>query len=512
MLSALPDHSKYRAHPRTYPTGLKYFLACLLAVAFGVGCDNQQDVKKPNIILITLDTTRADHLGTYGYNKNTSPNIDQLAQEAVIYERAIATGTWTLPSHASLFTGKFPSSHGAQYDTNGALQLTHGLNGPAAWDVYRARPLAVDEKTLAGYLSDIGYLTGGFAGGPWLKSIFGLDAGFDYYNDENITELNGRSAKDLTNAAIKWLNTESDKPRFLFLNYFDPHGPLVPPLEHARQFLPRLTVGKDRQLTLGETLGKYDGEIHYMDHHLGRLFDHLKFKEIYDETWIIITGDHGELFGEHGHNGHGNRPYQEVVHVPLIIKYPQSWSNPTGQDKPEAPGPPAASQATKLPGKQRIRDWVQLTDVFAMILAHFEIPPTDPRQADVPPDIKHPIIIESRTLPFESKGDGHWLAMIDDGMKFIWNSNGRHMLFDLDSDPQENNNLLIQYPVKAERMQATMNQYLDTLPEPGRQPIGQVVDPETLNSLRNLGYTGNGPPPPADHSNHRATDKTPSAE
>src|SRR5262249_10289738 len=145
-------------------------------------------------ILITLDTTRVDRLGCYGYAHPTTPNIDSIAEKSVIYTRAIAPSSWTLPSHASIFTGKFTTSHGAEYDPNGPLHLLDVIDGPQAWKSYRVRGIAKDEKTLPMHLKNAGYATGAVVAGPWLRKIFVLSKGFDYYDDSQITGLNGRTA------------------------------------------------------------------------------------------------------------------------------------------------------------------------------------------------------------------------------------------------------------------------------------------------------------------------------
>ena len=141
----------------------------LLAVTMlaAAGCSDSIDRQShPNILLITLDTTRADRLGCYGYDLDTSPALDSLADESVVYARAVSTSSWTLPAHASLFTAKFPTSHGALYDPEGPLLLTSAIDGPKSWDRYRARGLSPDETTLARLLADHGYRTGAIVGGP----------------------------------------------------------------------------------------------------------------------------------------------------------------------------------------------------------------------------------------------------------------------------------------------------------------------------------------------------------
>jgi arylsulfatase A-like enzyme len=457
--------------------------ACLLGglgtLAAGLSCqkedsdrlDSGVSPKKPpiqTIVLVTLDTTRADHLGCYGYNRPTSPNLDRIAEESLVYENMLAPGTWTLPSHASLFTGKFPSSHGARLDPKGELQLTSAISAPKVFDNYRVRTIAQDENTLADLLKRAGYLTGAVVAGPWMKKTFGLSKGFDFYDDSKITELNGCMAEDVTNQALTWLDRPTGKPRLLFLNYFDPHTPLLPPEEYAQKFVPSgaryRTDPEDPPLELETYIGLYDAEILYMDYHLGRLFDGLKERGLYDGAWIILTADHGHLLGEHGELGHGDVPYQPVLQIPLIVK------NPGIQDK-----------------GGRVNTVVQLTDMLPMILDRLGQQSPAGIQGSVPPGIDHPLLSESRTLPpYYAKGS--WLAIIDQGKKLIWNSLGNHLLFNLAEDPEEEHNLFARYPADARALGDAMHDYIAGLPEPGQQAPAGPVDDETLKALKSVGY------------------------
>jgi arylsulfatase A-like enzyme len=414
---------------------------------------------RPLVVVITLDTTRVDHLGCYGYERPTTPNIDELAADSLVYDRAISTGTWTLPSHASLFTGKFPSSHGARFDPQGAVQLTNAIEVPKSWPAYNARALNEDEMTLASVLQEAGYHTGAVVAGPWLKRVFGLQVGFDFYDDTGITVTNGRLAADVTDAALRWLDQTANQERFLFLNYFDPHGPYQPPDEFARLFAPQ-----DGSAVRTQNVDLYDGEIRYMDHHLGRFIEGLKERGLYDRALIVITADHGELFGEHGEIGHGETPYQEVVHVPLIVK--------------DANGRGAVGRSDAL---------VQLTDVMPLVLHRLDLPIPQGIQGETPPNVDHPIIVESRTLPTFSR-KGHWLAIFDGEQKLIWNSKGKNMLFDLAQDPDENNNIIASHDVEARALAAGASAYLRALPQPGPQSAPRLLDPETEEALRALGY------------------------
>lgn len=448
---------------------LKYGLYGPLAVGLSPslwlgGCSKRYRRDRPNIILITLDTTRADHLGCYGYKRPTSPNLDKLAGESVLYTKAIAPSSWTLPSHASLFTGKFTSSHGARYDPEGPLRLLNAIKGPEAWRIYRARGLAQDEVTLAQILKETGYTTGAVAGGPWLKRVFGLDKGFEYYDDAQISTLNGRLARQVTTSAANWVDKSRKKEFFLFLNYFDPHTPYGPPEGFAWAFLPKGAKLGIRKLSAKEKIALYDAEILYMDHYIGKLLQRLKDLNLYENTWIIVTADHGELLGEHGKFGHGHYLFQEELHIPLFLKYPGTEVSPARKD-----------------------GQLQLTDVFAMILKRLGIEIPNGLQAGAPPQIGHPLLAETYPLEMISR-DGHWRALFEGELKFIWNSKGNHLLFNLGNDPRERVNLTARKPQLAARMLAGLDQYLAKLPGPGPAAPAQELDEETKKALESLGY------------------------
>jgi len=419
----------------------------------------------PNIILITLDTTRADHLGCYGYERNTSPNIDKIAAESVLYKKALATSSWTLPSHASLFTGKFSSSHGATFDTNGPLKLLDAIEGPKEWtNAFRARGLSQNELTLAHILKNTGYKTAAVAGGPWLKRAFGLDKGFDFYDDAEISTFNGRTANQVTAGAINLLEKVKGHNFFLFLNYFDAHSPYCPPEGFAKTFLPKGTELPIQHPSIKQINCLYDAEILYMDHYIGKLFEQLKKDRLYENTFIVITSDHGELLGERGKFGHGYYLYQQELHIPLLLKYPGSEVSPAEKD-----------------------DIVQLTDVFALILDRTGVKVPPETQAGLPPDIGHPVLAETYPLPILTP-DGHWRAMFEKDYKFIWSSKNNHLLFNLKNDPEEYKNLFRKNTYKANIMLARMDKYISALPKPGPAGPAKEIDQETIKALKSLGY------------------------
>lgn len=439
----------------------------LISFPFSIGCRPKPPLKldRPNIILITLDTTRADRLGCYGYTRMTSPRLDRLANESVVYTQAISPSSWTFPSHASLFTGKFPSSHGAQYDPEGPFILIDTIKAPTSWkNKFRARGMGKNERTLAEILKNAGYTTGGVVAGPWLKKVFGLHKGFDYYNDDDINVINGKRASQVTSQALHWLKRVSREKFFLFLNYFDPHYPYGPPGEFAYAFLPQGSLSPNKKKSTKEISDLYDAEILYMDLFIGKLLDNLKQLGLYDSTLIIVTADHGELIGEHGKIGHGRSLYHKELHIPLIIKYPGTEYTHREED---------------------IR--LQLTDIFSMILDRLGITLPPGTQGSVPPSITHPIFAEVYPPPALSRY-GDWRALYSGKLKFLWNSKGNNMLFNLNDDPAESVNLLKRHPDRAKNMESALNDFMATLPKPGPSDPLKEIDKETIEALKSLGY------------------------
>ncbi|MGH9902711.1 MAG: sulfatase, partial [Pyrinomonadaceae bacterium] len=298
----------------------------------------------PNVLFITLDTVRAQNLSLYGYGRETSPRLNQLAARGVTFERALSTAPWTLPSHASMFTGRFP----------------HEMN--ADWD----RALGDEHPTLAEAFAARGYLTAGFvANTGYCSHEHGLDRGFAHYEDfprslgqlassstlvrtvadhfrvrrlvRNDEHLNRQPADRINDRFLRWLaGREEGRPFFAFLNYYDAHDPYLPPAPYDRKFGPGRAEGKhsplhhfvwdpaarNRKLSPQEVrteIDAYDGAISYLDHQLGLLFDELGRRGLLENTLVVVTSDHGEEFGEHGGAYHGTSLYEEQVRVPLRI-------------------------------------------------------------------------------------------------------------------------------------------------------------------------------------------------
>lgn len=289
---------------------------------------------KPNILLIGIDTMRADHLSCYGYGKNTSPNIDRLAGDGVQFRKAFAQSSWTKPGFATILTSLYPSSHRA---------------------IGKADRIPQGVTTLAEVLKGQGYITAGFADNVNVSEVFGFNQGFDYflYLKPNYFFRASEAAADLTvyeqlrlirerflaktkyvqnyyqsaevvnRHVLAWLQANKDERMFLFVHYMDPHDPyFVHPYNgvgYARVSMPN--PDPKWADTFGAT---YDGEVAYVDQYIGALLDWLRREGLYDKTLVVLTGDHGEEFYEHKGWWHGDTLYDEQIHIPLIFKLPQS--------------------------------------------------------------------------------------------------------------------------------------------------------------------------------------------
>ena len=254
----------------------------------------------PSVLLITIDTTRVDHLSTYGYPRETAPNLSKLARESVRYSRAWSVSPWTLPAHASLFTGLVPAAHGAHADIGAKTTLADAIDGPLAPMASVGR-LSDDTRTLAEILAEQGYRTAAFVGGPWLKRPFGLMQGFEVVDDD-VSDVAGRRADVLTDAALAWLDgVDRHEPTFLFINYYDPHWPYDPPpgfddFPGARsdyQLPTNLGELVSGRMSLSDpvreaVIARYDGEIRFTDHHLGILLESIKARPGGDRTLVIV--------------------------------------------------------------------------------------------------------------------------------------------------------------------------------------------------------------------------------
>jgi len=440
--------------------------------------------QRPNIVLITLDTTRADHLGAYGYAKARTPNIDHFASEGILYENAYATSSWTLPSHASILTGLLPMQHGAQAAPGRPVgRLSYGV-----------RPLSDRFTTLAERFREAGYRTGAVVGGPALGRELGVSQGFEIFEDD-LSGRNevyvGKRAKDVANLAIAMVSKFGGDPFFLFVNFFDPHAPYRPPPPEGRGLpdlkdspLPRSLLARllaheparspdeledwERR-EIAKMIAGYDAEIAYMDRHLGRLLAAIEAAPHRAGTFVVITGDHGESFGEHNFFSHGAHLYEDNVRVPLIIRMPDREGAGTRVSQP-----------------------VQNHRLFATLLHAAGLD----ANGGAAPDLsgpRAPIVLEARRSSANVRLLGPFFdrdlrAIYDPPYKLVESSTGEVELFDLEREKGEYKNLVDRRPDISRALQARLERIVEERP-----PLFQTEDRatftrETEQALRALGY------------------------
>jgi len=416
------------------------------------------------IVLISLDTLRPDHLGTYGHIRDTSPVLDALADRGVVFEDASSTSPWTLPAHASMLTGLYPSQVNVRRSPNRLLRLF---------------------PTLAARLRDAGYRTVGIANTFWF-SIGRFSVGFDEWevlNDETADMLRGTEppktqtaegwGEGVTQLGLKALNAHREGPLFLFLHYFDIHSDYVSLPEFENLFLPSdfrkasrvdgTTVQLD-QILAGETVLDdrereelrilYDAGIRQIDHRLAPLFDWIEEEVGWKQALVVVTSDHGEAFFEHDSKDasvkHGNTQYQEQLRIPMII---------AGRD---------------LPAGLRVTDPVSVVDIAPTLLSAAGVAPANPLPGyDLArywtnggePDAARAIYAQSAPAM-----NGDWLRAVRRGRyKLIINAKlGTHELYDLSADPRERENLAELQPDLTRELAALLDEFERAHPDPKR--------------------------------------------
>ena len=456
----------------------------------------------PSIVVVVIDTLRADHLGLYGYEERpTSPNLDERAASAAVFERAYTTAPWTLPAFGSLFTGRLPTRHSAgviledvakAYGRANLRELV-GRQDQTFFQLDASLP------TLASMLSDAGYDTGAIVSNAFLSPEFGLNRGFHTY--DYFPAVPERTAETATDLALAWLDAhdteQADAPFMMLVHYFDPHMPYAAPESFLGRFanqylgdeftipledMTRLRYpirnrveGWERYAALETAL--YDEEIAYTDHELERLLEALDRRGFWDNGFLLVTSDHGEEFHDHGWVEHGRTVYEEVIHVPLMV-----WGPGIEAGRYEVPVSIVDVMPTLLDaaGVASVAEFagVSLRQVMA------EGPATS-RQSVLRFD--RPLIAERTLYGDEKKALIRWpwkmIADIDDSAQ---------LLFDLAADPGEIGGLDLDDLGEQDRdrflsmlaeLQTTMLQ-ADT----GSRGQGATLSEETLRTLRNLGY------------------------
>jgi arylsulfatase A-like enzyme/Tfp pilus assembly protein PilF len=397
----------------------------------------------PNVVVVTIDTLRADHLGCYGYQQIRTPNIDALAAEGARFERAYTVVPVTLPSHTVMFTGTYPMLSGM-----------HDFSG---------NNLSQRQPTLASVLKQSGYATGAVIGAAVLDSRFGLNQGFDFYYDHfdfsrleeaNLDEME-RPGNVVADLALDWLGKNSQKKFFLWMHLYDPHFPYRPPKPYNHEYATQ----------------PYDGEIAFADEQFGRLVRLLKEKGLYQHTVIVLSGDHGESLGEHGEKTHGFFIYNATMHVPLIIRLP---------------GKPAAL---------RVADPVSLIDLMPTILAAvgLEIPAQVqgrsllPNLHGKPHEGDRPLYGET----FLPRVHFNWSELRSaENAKFHFIEAPQPELYDLTKDPGEVHNLISEKKAVASEMRVQLAGLIREYSAGKEMAEKTGLDPALMERLESLGYAG----------------------
>ncbi len=470
---------------------------------------------RPNVLWIVMDTVRADGLSCYGNERETTPVLDQLAREGALFEQGFATAPWTLPSHASMFTGTFPSKHGL----TGAVAATEHLA------LRKTR-----EKLIAEIFQAQGYATVGFAENPWLSSGSGLDKGFTDFFDiwevevDKLTFLErallraqskGMIPYSFTNYTIasvkRWLrHADPQKPFFMFINFMDAHSPYTPAEPFKSRYLNGRSVSPEVVQASNDTLmyvarevdltqedmevlvALYEAEISYLDSKLSELLELLRKGNVLDRTVVVVASDHGENFGWQHLMTHVFALNDELLRVPLIFRYPPL-----------------------IPAGKRIGDFVQLVDIFPTLLdlVGFDFDGKEQlqglsllpmmtddarsypeRRAVFAENDADVALLESAKIKYVSFNwdvyERPLRAVREENLKYVWAGDGKHALYDFSVDEKEEENLIDIKTDEAKALAVALENWLASFehaPPPSQEEM-QVIDPELREKLRSLGY------------------------
>ncbi|HXK04887.1 MAG TPA: sulfatase-like hydrolase/transferase [Verrucomicrobiae bacterium] len=427
-------------HPKFSRTGLWLLLAALLILG---ACKSASapPARRLNLLLVTIDTLRADRLGCYGYSQIETPNLDQLARRGVLFENGVAPAPLTAPSHASMMTGLYPTVH--------KVRNTGGFT------------LSPANTTLASVLQGQGWDTAAFIGSSVLKRRYGLNQGFAVYDDEMPTSAGGsaqaepeRRAGEVVDRAVQWLQAQSGKPFFLWVHVYDPHIPYDPPSPFREKY-------RDRP---------YDGEIAYTDQQLGRLFDAVARKSRPEETLIAVLSDHGESFSEHGEYTHGIFLYDTTLRIAFLMA------------------------GGGLPAGVRVKQQARTIDLLPTVL---ELTggkaPAGTQGTSLAPAFRGkevPTVYSySETLfPKLNMGWAETRAMRTNRWKYILAP--KPELYDLEKDPAESANVIASHPAEVQELAAQLKAVSGTT----EKVAPAAEDSRTMQQLKSLGYLGSSSP------------------
>lgn len=446
-------------------------------VVVQAACTEPSPERPTNAILISIDTLRPDHLGCYGYDRPTSPALDRLASEGVLFENISSTSPWTLPAHASILTGRYPNRHGVKF---------HDVR------------LSDDIPTLAEHLGEHGFKTAAIVNSSYLSQRYGLARGFEHF--EYVQELIRRAKPSgVENRALGWIAKQAHEPFFLFVHYYDVHSDYVSEPQYERQF-----VRTEERVANGETMqlmrfreGKvklsehdaehlrdlYDAGIRQLDEGLDRLVEALRSRGLLDTTLIVITSDHGEEFLEHGGVLHSRTQFDEVIRVPLIVR---------------GPG---------IPAGRRISEVGSLVDLAPTLFATLGVsPPAGMDGIDLSPLWRTAATEASERLVFSEAEhgtkvrDNKWAVRNarfkppPDSTRAVRNArfklhhdrvSGTWRLYDLQSDPRELRDVSDAQPAVARALRESLEDYM-AVGTSGKSI--EELTPEEIEHLRSLGY------------------------
>lgn len=395
----------------------------------------------PNVILVTIDTVRADHLGCYGAKEIQTPTLDALARDGIVFERAISQVPLTWPSHAAILTGLYPFQNGVQDFTG--------------------QPLEPRFRSVAQAFQQHGYATGAVVSAFVLDRSWGLARGFDFYDDEFPPEafanralgLVERPAGESVSRALAWLQKNPRRPFFFWLHLYDPHSPYNPPEPYLSQYRSH----------------PYDGEIAYADHELGRLIAWLKRNQLYDRSLIVFLSDHGESLGEHGEQEHGFFIYNATVHIPLIVK------------------PPAGSGVRRGPVSRPVETIAVAPTLLHLAGIHDAIEKQFPSHGLFGATAEATDEGYSETFyPFSSFG---WSPLHGlETSRYHYIDAPEAELYDVIADPEEKRNLAPEQAAVVAVFKEKLKTRLQNHPFTPTQAASAQLSPDALEKLRSLGY------------------------
>jgi len=424
------------------------FLLVVLALGLLQGCKKTKEppmaALRPNVVVITVDTLRADRLGCYGFEAARTPHIDRLSAEGVRVEHAIAATPITLPSHSTIFTGLYPPAHGVR--DNGRYRLPDEV------------------ETLAERFKSAGYRTQAFVSAMVLHRRYNLSQGFDGYDDQLRREgepamfmIQERSGERTMDRVLKWLETALAPPKdrapfFLWVHLFDPHQPYAPPAEDAK---------------VSPTL--YDGEIASADRQVGRLIEELRKRGVLDDTVVTFTSDHGESLGEHGEATHALFIYESTIRVPLIFRYPP-----------------------KLPARKTYEGSVRSVDLMPTVLGLASLPPNDTQGVDLSDALAGTVEPPSLAPYSESLHGQLEFAMAPlfgiRSKEWTYIRAPRAELYNRAQDPAETKNLLEAHENEAAKLDELVTKVREDSKRFGLVADANPLDAETVEMLEALGY------------------------